>query len=189
MTLQQIYYALTIARTGSMNKAAEKLFISQPTLTSAIKALEEEINITIFNRTNKGVVTTAEGNEFLANARSIYTQYEMLEEKYTSGNIKRKFGVSCQHYSFATKAFVNTVKKYGYDTSNYSFAIKETKTKNVISDVSDGRSEISQFEKGIYSIFLTTTKNILRNSWIFIIWNFTSFITVRLRSIFIRNTH
>lgn len=142
MTLQQIYYALTIAKTGSMNKAADKLFISQPTLTSAIKALEEEINITIFNRTNKGVVATAEGNEFLASARSIYTQYEMLEEKYTSGNIKRKFGVSCQHYSFATKAFVNTVKKYGYDTSNYSFAIKETKTKNVISDVSDGRSEI-----------------------------------------------
>ena len=128
MTLQQIYYALTIAKTGSMNKAADKLFISQPTLTSAIKALEEEINITIFNRTNKGVVATAEGNEFLANARSIYTQYEMLEEKYTSGNIKREFGVSCQHYSFATKAFVNTVKKYGYDTSNYSFAIKETKT-------------------------------------------------------------
>ena len=73
MTLQQIYYALTIAKTGSMNKAADKLFISQPTLTSAIKALEEEINITIFNRTNKGVVATAEGNEFLANARSIYT--------------------------------------------------------------------------------------------------------------------
>ena len=75
MTLQQIYYALTIAKTGSMNKAADKLFISQPTLTSAIKALEEEINITIFNRTNKGVVATEEGNEFLANARSIYTQY------------------------------------------------------------------------------------------------------------------
>lgn len=143
MTLQQIYYALTIASLGSMNKASEKLFISQPTLTASIKQLEEELSIPLFNRTNKGVVVTEQGREFLASARSIYTQYEMLEERYgPKGNIKRNFGVSCQHYSFATKAFVNTVKKYGYDSLNYSFAIRETKTREVIEDVAEGRSEI-----------------------------------------------
>lgn len=143
MTFQQILYALTVAKLGSMNKAAEKLFITQPTLTSSIKQLEEELNITLFNRTNKGVVITEEGRDFLANARSIYTQYEMIEEKYgPKGNIKRNFGVSCQHYSFATKAFVNTVKKYGYDSINYSFAIRETKTLEVIQDVTEGRSEV-----------------------------------------------
>lgn len=143
MTLQQIYYALTIASVGSMNKAAEKLFVSQPTLTASIKQLEEELNIVLFNRTNKGIVVTAQGRDFLANARSIYTQYEMLEEKYgPKGNVKRNFGVSCQHYSFATKAFVNTVKKYGYDSLKYSFAIRETKTKEVIDDVTEGRSDV-----------------------------------------------
>ena len=143
MTLQQIYYALTIAREGSMNKAAEKLFISQPTLTNAMKDLENEIGIALFNRTNKGVSVTGEGREFLATARQIYTQYEMLQEKYgPKGNLKRRFGVSCQHYSFATKAFVNTVKKYGYDIQNYEFAIRETRTKEVIEDVASGKSEV-----------------------------------------------
>lgn len=143
MTLQQLLYALTIAKEGSMNKASDKLFISQPTLTASIQALEDELNIVLFNRTNKGIQVTEQGREFLANARSIYTQYEALEEKYgPKGNIKRNFGVSCQHYSFATKAFVNTVKKYGYDSLNYSFAIRETKTREVISDVTEGRSEV-----------------------------------------------
>lgn len=143
MTLQQILYAITIAKEGSMNKASERLFISQPTLTSSIKQLEDELNISIFERTNKGIVVTEPGREFLSNARSIYTQYEMLSEKYgPRGNIKRNFGVSCQHYSFATKAFVNTVKKYGYDSVNYSFAIRETKTQEVIEDVTEGRSEV-----------------------------------------------
>ncbi len=143
MTLQQIMYALTIAKEGSMNKAAEKLYTTQPTLTNAIKELEKEIGISIFERNNKGVSLTQQGREILSDARQIYTQYEMLGEKYgPKGNLKRKFGVSCQHYSFATKAFVNTVKKYGYDIMNYEFAIRETKTLEVIRDVSDGRSEI-----------------------------------------------
>ena len=78
MTLQQIYYALTIADFGSMNKAAESLFISQPTLTSAVKELEAELGISIFRRTGRGVVPTPEGENFLIYARQLYQQYEML---------------------------------------------------------------------------------------------------------------
>ena len=85
MTLQQIFYAITISDYGSMNKAAEALFISQPTLTNAVKELENEVGINIFNRSGKGVVPTQEGEEFLTYARQLYQQYELLMNKYTGG--------------------------------------------------------------------------------------------------------
>lgn len=141
MTLQQIYYVITISEYGSMNKAAEALFISQPTLTSAVKELEAEIGVTLFQRTGKGAVLTAEGEDFLIYARQLYQQYELIESRYSNkANIKRKFGISSQHYSFAVKAFVETVKKF--DTLNYEFAMRECKTADVISDVSTLKSEI-----------------------------------------------
>ncbi|MBO4896707.1 MAG: LysR family transcriptional regulator [Clostridia bacterium] len=141
MTLQQIFYALTISETGSMNKAAEVLFISQPSLTNAIKELEKDVGITIFSRTGRGAVPTKDGEEFLLYARQVYQQYELLQQKYgEKGNVKRKFGVSSQHYSFAVKAFVETVKKL--DSRKYEFAIREEKTHVVIQDVGNLRSEI-----------------------------------------------
>lgn len=158
MTLQQIYYALVIAETSSMNKAAEKLFISQPTLTSAIKELEQETGIIIFLRTNKGVVPTNEGTEFLTYARQVYLQYQLLQDKYgEKGSIKRKFAVSAQHYSFAVKAFVEMVKRL--DSWKYEFAIRETRTYDVINDVGMSRSEIgilylSEYNKKIINKML-----------------------------------
>lgn len=140
MTLQQIHYIIVIAETGSMNKAAEQLYIAQPSLTSAVKELEKEIGITIFNRSGKGVSLTADGTEFLVYARQLYQQYETLYEKYSDGKIKRKFGVSAQHYSFAVHAFVETVKEY--NTCDYEFAIRETNTSDVIQDVCSLKSEI-----------------------------------------------
>ncbi len=124
-----------------MNKAAERLYVSQPSLTSAIKELEHEIGITIFLRTSRGVDITNDGQEFLTYAAQVYQQYEQLLDKYSGdGTVKRKFGVSTQHYSFAVKAFVETVKHF--DTSEYEFAIRETKTKEVISDTGTMKSEI-----------------------------------------------
>ncbi len=150
MTLQQIRYAITIADTGSMNKSADILFVSQPSLTSAIKELEKETGINIFLRTSKGVIPTNEGMDFLMRARQVYQQYELLTDKYSmAGNHKRKFGVSTQHYSFAVKAFVETVKKF--DTLNFEFAIRETKTLDVISDVGNLASEIGILYKSNYN--------------------------------------
>lgn len=123
-----------------MNEAAKNLFVSQPSLSSAIRELEEELQIIIFKRTNKGVVITQEGEEFLAYARQILNQVELLEEKYINHNIKKKFGVSTQHYSFAVKAFVEMVKKF--DMNQYEFAIRETRTSDILEDVKLGRSEI-----------------------------------------------
>lgn len=141
MTLQQILYALTIEECGSMNKASEKLYIVQPTLTSAIQDLEQEIGISIFVRTHKGVTPTPEGAEFLSDIRNFYRHYNIVIQKYEGdGNFRRKFGVSTQHYSFAVKAFVEMAKKY--DMNQFDFAIRETRTKKVIADVGSMKSEI-----------------------------------------------
>ena len=141
MTLQQLRYVIEVAKTGSMNVAAKQLFVSQPSLSMAIKELENDVHISIFERTTKGVVITAEGEEFLGYARQIINQVELLEDKYIeAGQIKKKFGVSAQHYSFAVKAFVEMVK--GFDMDKYEFAIREARTYDVIHDVVTGKSEI-----------------------------------------------
>ena len=140
MTLQQIKYVIAIANTNSMNEASKNLFVSQPSLSSAIKELEDELQITIFSRTNKGVVITQEGEEFLIYAKQILDQVELLEEKYINHDIKKKFGVSTQHYSFAVKEFVEMVKDF--DMNKYEFAIRETRTNSILEDVKNGKSEI-----------------------------------------------
>lgn len=141
MTLQQLHYVITIAEAGSMNKASELLYVAQPSLTSAVKELEREIGISIFNRSGRGVTLTNEGAEFLLYAKQLYAQYDVLKEKYSSAGVrKRKFSVSAQHYSFAVKAFVEMVKSL--DPTEYEFAIRETKTREVIGDVATLRSEI-----------------------------------------------
>lgn len=141
MTLQQLHYAITISEKGSLNKAAEVLYVAQPSLTSSMRDLEEELGITIFHRSGRGVTLTNDGIEFITYARQVYHQYEALLEKYgKSGTLKKKFGVSTQHYSFAVKAFVEMVKSF--NTTEYEFAIRETKTLEVINDVSSMKSEI-----------------------------------------------
>ena len=141
MTLQQIKYVIGIAETGSFNKAAEKLFVSQPSLTATSHDLEDELGIEIFNRTGRGVTLTNDGTEFLTSARQLYIDYQSVMEKYgENGKIKKKFGVSTQHYSFAVKSFVEMVKDF--NTNEYEFAIRETKTREVIEDVATLKSEI-----------------------------------------------
>lgn len=145
MTLQQLKYVIGVSEIGSLNKAAEKLYISQPSLTTAIKDVENEFNIRIFNRSTKGISLTNEGKEFVQHARQIYAQYENLLDNFDSSKKrKKKFAVSCQHYSFCVKSFINLVKKIEADTSNgeYEFAINETRTATVIEDVATMRSEI-----------------------------------------------
>ena len=140
MTLQQLKYALTIADCGSMNEAAKQLFLSQPSLSETIKELENEIGLDIFLRSNRGIVITPEGEEFLSYAKQVIDQYELLQSKYIEKNIKKKFSVSTQHYTFAVKAFVETVKQIGME--HYEFAVHETTTASVIENVKNFKSEI-----------------------------------------------
>ena len=98
MTLQQLKYVITVAEKGTVSEAAKTLFISQPSLTNAIKELENELQIEIFIRTNKGVIVSNEGEEFLGYARQIIEQTQLLEDKYINHkNHKQKFSVSSQH--------------------------------------------------------------------------------------------
>lgn len=141
MTLQQLRYIITVAETGNITEAAEKLFISQPSLTTAIHSIEKEMSVTIFARSNKGVVVTREGEEFLSYARQVIDQADLMQEKYGAGKARNpRFSVSCQHYSFAVNAFADVVKEY--DSDSYDFTLRETQTYEIIEDVSLGKSEI-----------------------------------------------
>ena len=162
MTIQQLKYIITISENGSLNKAAEVLFITQPSLTSAVRELEKELGITLFNRGGKGVTLTNDGTEFLQYARQVVAQYDRLLEKYgRGGTLRKKFGISTQHYSFAVKSFVEMVKQF--DTDEYEFAIRETKTSEVIEDVTTGKSEVgilylSDFNRKAIGKFLKTNQ-------------------------------
>ena len=141
MTLQQLKYVVAVAETRNMTEASKKVFISQPSLTAAIHELENEMGITIFSRTNKGVNVTNEGDEFLSYARQILEQTALLEERYKGeSEINPIFSVSCQHYSFAVNAFVDVIREFG--GSSYDFTLRETQTNEIIEDVTKLKSEV-----------------------------------------------
>lgn len=141
MTLNQLNYIIALSKENSISDAAKKLYISQPSLTAALKSLEEEIGFDIFLRTKTGISLTVKGSEFLGYAKSVVEQYSILESKFISGDkVKHKFHVSMQHYSFAVDAFVKVVQQYGMD--EYEFEIHETKTHEVIENVRNQKSEI-----------------------------------------------
>lgn len=141
MTLNQLRYAIEIEKMGSINEAAKSLFVSQPSLTAALKSLEQEVGFDIFTRSTSGMSLTVKGEEFLGYAKSVVEQYEILDSKYISNETrKRTFHVSTQHYTFAVNAFINVIKQYGMD--EYEFEVHETKTYDVIENVRAQRSEI-----------------------------------------------
>lgn len=133
--LQQLRYIAMAAEKGTLTEAAKELFISQPSLTKCIKELEKEIGIHIFERTNKGIILSKDGEEFLSYARQVLEQADILEERYSHkiNNTKQEFCVSTQHYSFAVNAFVDLIKEYGKE--KYDFSLRETQTYEIIEDV------------------------------------------------------
>lgn len=141
MTLQQLKYLVTVAECGSISEAAQKLFISQPSLSAAIQNLEKEMGVTAFSRSSKGVVITREGEELLAYSRMLLEQADIMQEHFGKDkNRTPKFSVSCQHYSFAVNAFVDLIKTYGQE--EYDFSLRETQTYEIIEDVAKMKSEI-----------------------------------------------
>ena len=141
MTLQQLKYIVLVAEKGNITDAAKALYISQPSLTAAIKELEKEMNIQIFDRTNKGVHVSKDGELFLGYARQILEQVYLLEDHYKNEeNRKQEFCISTQHYSFAVNAFVDLIKEYGQN--EYDFSLRETQTYEIIEDVARMKSEI-----------------------------------------------
>lgn len=141
MTLQQLKYVVTISNTLNMTQAADLLFVSQPSLTKAINELEKEMNVKIFNRSNKGVSITREGDLFLTHARQVLEQAQFMEETFKTGQAHNpEFSVSCQHYDFAVEAMAQTIRQF--DADEYNFTLRETQTREIIEDVHSLRSEI-----------------------------------------------
>lgn len=141
MTLQQLKYVVVIAQQQSIHKAAQSLFVSQPSLSSAVKDLEEEYGVQLFMRSNRGIKLTPEGEEFLIYAKQMLDHYQLMEERYKGEkHIKEKFSVSMQHYTFAVEAFMKVAREH--DMDDYEFAVYETKTCDVIENVASQKSEI-----------------------------------------------
>ncbi|MGN0997062.1 MAG: LysR family transcriptional regulator [Candidatus Ventricola sp.] len=158
MTLQQLKYVIEVADRGSITEAAKSLFIAQPSLSAAIRELEEETATTIFVRKSRGVLLTPEGTEFLGYARQVVQQAALIEEKYIARQaVKQRFSVSTQHYSFTSSAFVELVRAQG--GAAYEFTLREGKTYDTIADVKSLRSEmgviyLSTFNEAVISKML-----------------------------------
>ncbi|HEN0616782.1 TPA: LysR family transcriptional regulator [Streptococcus agalactiae] len=141
MRIQQLQYVIKIVETGSMNEAAKQLYITQPSLSNAVRNLETEMGIQIFIRNPKGITLTKDGMEFLSYARQILEQTALLEERYKGDNTSRElFSVSSQHYAFVVNAFVALFN--GTDITQYELFLRETRTWEIIDDVKNFRSEI-----------------------------------------------
>lgn len=141
MTLQQLRYIIAIAEEGSITSAADKLLVSQPSLSKVVNQIEEEMGITIFNRNNRGVYLSEEGLSFLSYSRQVVEQADLLENKYKNKEKQRRvFSITSHHYAFVVNAFVALVKEYG--ENKYEFSLRETLTNNIIEDVRTSRSEI-----------------------------------------------
>lgn len=141
MKLRQLKYIIKIVEYGSITEAAKHLYVTQPSLSNAVKDLEKELGIEIFNRTSKGIALTTDGGEFLSYARQVMEQTELLEQRYKGKKPSRKLcSISTQHYAFSVNAFVDLVKENASD--EYEFTLRETRTRDIIEDVSNMRSEV-----------------------------------------------
>ena len=141
MTLQQLRFLIAVAEEGSINAAAQSLYTAQSNISSAIKGLEEELGITVFTRSSRGVMLTNDGTELLGYARQVVEQANMLEARYETGAAgQTRLSVSAQHYAFSVQAFINIVE--ACDDETYEFIMRETTTAQIIDDVRAFRSEI-----------------------------------------------
>lgn len=157
MTLQQIKYVLMVAKCGSINEAAKLLFVSQPSLSTAIHDIENEYGIKIFVRTTKGITITSEGDEFLSYARQVNDQMDLLDSHYSLGRRQKAVvSISTQHYSFAVQALVNKLKDV--KANEYEFTFRECRTYEIIDDVARMRSDL-----GILYLSSFNSKIILKN--------------------------
>lgn len=141
MRIQQLEYLERIIEAGSINEAAKRLFLTQPSLSNAVKELENEMGIQIFQRSSGGISLTAEGREFMTYSKQILDQVNLMNERYKNGQQrKQSFSVSAQHYAFVVHAFVELIKSV--NANEYQFTLRETETQNIFNDLAQFKSEL-----------------------------------------------
>lgn len=141
MRIQQLEYLERIVEAGSINEAAKRLFLTQPSLSNAVKELENEMGIQIFQRSSGGISLTAEGREFMTYSKQILDQVNLMNERYKNGQQrKQSFSVSAQHYAFVVHAFIELIKSV--NANEYQFTLRETETQNIFNDLAQFKSEL-----------------------------------------------
>ena len=142
MTLQQLRYLIAIANHGSISAAAHTLYVSQSSLSVAVRDIERETGVTIFERSNRGITLTSDGIELLGYARQVVEQADLMEQRYSGrgGEAAQKLSITSQHYAFVVEAFLELAEEY--EGTSYNFSLRETRTSEVIEDVRDFRSDL-----------------------------------------------
>ncbi|MGN1141250.1 MAG: LysR family transcriptional regulator [Oliverpabstia sp.] len=134
-------YIIEISNCGSLSQAAKKLFISQSTLSTAVKEVEQKLGITLFHRTNRGVTLTADGEDFVRYAKDIVERTRYLEQRYTARKtLPTHFSISTHHLPFVVRSFAIFLEDL--KLSSFDMALRECDTPSVLNDVCTGRSDI-----------------------------------------------
>lgn len=182
MTPQQLRYIVEISKHNSISQAASALFVTQPSISKAVRELETELEITILDRTNKGVVFTKEGTELLFHAKKLLEQMDFVVDHFNKAkkiNLT-KFSISSQHYGFAIEAVANFMDYFA--EQKYELAIQEGKTTDVIDDVYAGRSML-----GILSL-TDLNKHFFKRYFTSKLLTFTPLATLK-QHVFLRKEH
>lgn len=182
MNLQTLRYVIAIADSGSMNAVARSQFISQSSLSVAVKELERELGIQIFNRTSRGITLTAEGTEFMSYARQVVEQADMITRRWSgSGDeAEQRLRISSQHYAFAVRAFIEFVRTHEAD--HHTYTLRETRTANILDDCATFRADLGILYLSPYN------ERALRRRFDELSLNFTTLFYARPH-IFVREGH
>lgn len=134
MNILHVKYAVEVARVGSLNKAAETLLVAAPNISRSIKELEADLEITIFDRTAKGVTLTPEGEEFIGYAKGLLNQIEHIENMYKETSVKKqKFSISVPRACYISAAFAEFSKSLTTDAAEIFY--KETNSQRTINNI------------------------------------------------------
>lgn len=134
MNILHMKYAVEVAKIGSLNKAAEKLYVALPNISRSIKELESDLGITVFDRTAKGMVLTPDGEEFIYRAKEILKQIEQVESMYKGGSAKKqKFSISVPRACYISDAFAEFTKTLSRDACEIFY--KETNSQRTINNI------------------------------------------------------
>ena len=140
MTIQQCRYVLEIVKQGSFNEAAKTMFVAQTSISGAVKSIETELNIKIFERSNKGVFLTDEGSEFVRYAKQLVSQADFITDRYMSYDEMDKISISSQHYDFVAEVFGQFINEN--ESGSFDFCLREVETFKVIDDVEKSFSDL-----------------------------------------------
>ena len=153
MNIQQLRYVVAIANSGTFREAAEKMYVSQPSLSISVRDLEKELGFKIFRRTSSGTFLTRRGMEFYEKAQELVKGFDVFQNQYANPEEERdEFSIASQHYDFLPPTITAFSERYP-DYKN--FRIFESTTVQILDEVAQGHSEIgiiylnNQNQKGI----------------------------------------